>query len=49
MANYGKRKERITMQQAINDMMNQMGLGQLHFVITADLATKLSLLMEGTS
>lgn len=45
MANYGKKKERITMQRAIDDMMNQMGLGQLHFVVTADLATKLSSLM----
>jgi hypothetical protein len=27
MADYGKKKERITMQRAIDDMMNQMGLG----------------------
>jgi hypothetical protein len=33
------------MQRAIDDMMNQMGLGQLHFVVTADLATKISSLM----
>jgi hypothetical protein len=45
MADYGKKKERITMQRAIDDMMNQMGLAQLHFVVTADLATKLSTLM----
>jgi hypothetical protein len=45
VANYGKKKERITMQRAIDDMMNQMGLGQLHFIVTADLATKLSSLM----
>jgi hypothetical protein len=45
MAEYGKKKERITMQRAIDDMMNQMGLAQLHFVVTADLATKLSTLM----
>jgi hypothetical protein len=45
MADYGKKKERITMQRAIDDMMNQMGPVQLHFVITADLAIKLSSLM----
>jgi hypothetical protein len=45
MADYGKKKERITMQRAIDDMMNQMGLAQLHFVVPADLATKLSTLM----
>jgi hypothetical protein len=45
MADYGKKKERITMQRAIDDMMNQMGLAQLHFVVTADLATKPSTLM----
>jgi hypothetical protein len=33
------------MQRAIDDMMNQMGLGQLHFVVTPDLATKISSLM----
>jgi hypothetical protein len=42
MADCGKKKERITMQHAIDDMMNQMGLAQLHFVENADLATKLS-------
>jgi hypothetical protein len=45
MADYGKKKERITMQRAIDDMMSQMGLSQLHFVVTADLANKLSSLM----
>jgi hypothetical protein len=45
MVDYGKKKERITMQRAIDDMMNQMGLSQLHFVVTADLATKISSLM----
>jgi hypothetical protein len=45
MADYGKKKEWITMQQAINDMMSQMGLSQLHFMVTADLANKLSSLM----
>jgi hypothetical protein len=46
MADCGKKKERNMMQRAINDTMNnQMGLAQLHFVVTADLATKLSTLM----
>jgi hypothetical protein len=45
MADYGKKKERITMQRAVDDMMSQMGLSQLHFVVTADLANKLSSLM----
>jgi hypothetical protein len=45
MADYGKKKERITMQRAIDDMMSQNGLTQLHFVVTADLANKLSSLM----
>jgi hypothetical protein len=45
MADYGKKKERITMQRAIDDAMSQMGLSQLHFVVTADLANKLSSLM----
>jgi hypothetical protein len=46
LADYGKKKERsITMQREVNDMMNQLGMLQLHFVITADLATKLSSLM----
>jgi hypothetical protein len=45
MADYGKKKERITMQRAIDNMMSQMGLSQLHFVVTADLANKLSSLM----
>jgi hypothetical protein len=33
------------MQKATNDMMNQMGLGQLHFVVMADLAMKFFSLM----
>jgi hypothetical protein len=45
MADYGKKKERITMQRAIDDAMSQMGLSQLHFVVTADLANRLSSLM----
>jgi hypothetical protein len=45
MADYGRKKERITMQRAIDDAMSQMGLSQLHFVVTADLANKLSSLM----
>jgi hypothetical protein len=45
MADYGKKKERITMQRAIDDMMSQMGLGDLQFVVTAELAMKLSTLM----
>jgi hypothetical protein len=45
MADYGKKKERITMQRAIDGMMNQMELAQLHFVVTTDMATKLSTLM----
>jgi hypothetical protein len=45
MADYGKKKERITMQRAIDDAMSQMGLSQLQFVVTADLANRLSSLM----
>jgi hypothetical protein len=45
MADYGKKKERITMQRAVDDMMSQMGLADLQFVITAELAMKLSTLM----
>jgi hypothetical protein len=45
LADYGKKKERITIQREVDDMMNQLGMSQLHFVITADLATKLSSLM----
>jgi hypothetical protein len=45
MADYRKRKEHIAMQRAIDDMMNQMGLSQLHSVVTANLATKISSLM----
>jgi hypothetical protein len=45
LADYGKKKERITMQREVDDMMNQLGMSQLHFVIMADLATKLSSLM----
>jgi hypothetical protein len=45
MANYGEKKERITMQQAVDDMMSQMGLSRLHLVVTANLANKISSLM----
>jgi hypothetical protein len=41
-ADNDKKKERITMQRATNDMMHQMGLADLQFVITADLAAKVS-------
>jgi hypothetical protein len=41
MASYGKNKEYMTMQQGSSHRMSQMGLAQLHFVVTADLATKL--------
>jgi hypothetical protein len=42
MANNGKKKEHITMQRAIDDMMNQMGFAQLHFAVIVNLAAKLS-------
>jgi hypothetical protein len=45
LVDYGKKKERITMQREVDDMMNQLGMAQLHFVITAELVTKLSSLM----
>jgi hypothetical protein len=45
MMDYGKKKERITMQWAINNMMSQMRLSLLHFIITANLANKLLSLM----
>jgi hypothetical protein len=45
MADYGEKKERITMQRAIYYMMSQMGLSQLHFVVIADLTNKLLSLM----
>jgi hypothetical protein len=45
MADHGRRKEWTTMQRAINDMMNQMGLHDLQFVITGELAAKITSLM----
>jgi hypothetical protein len=45
MADHIRRKERTTMQRAINDMMNQMGLHDLQFVITGELAAKITSLM----
>jgi hypothetical protein len=47
MADHGRRKERTTMQRqrAINNMMNQMGLHDLQFVITSKLAAKITSLM----
>jgi hypothetical protein len=45
MADHGRRKERMTMQRAIDDMMNQMGLHDLQFVITGELAAKITSLM----
>jgi hypothetical protein len=45
MADHGRRKERTTMQRAIDDMMNQMGLHDLQFVIAGELAVKITSLM----
>jgi hypothetical protein len=45
MAYFGRKKERLTMQQAVEEAMAQMGMSQLIFVVTADLATKISSLM----
>ena len=45
MADHGKKKERITIQRAVDDMMSQMGLSDLQFVVTAELAMKISTLM----
>jgi hypothetical protein len=45
MATFGRKKERLTMQRAIEEAMAQMGMSQLTFVVTADLATKISSLM----
>jgi hypothetical protein len=42
MERRGKKKERITIQWAINDMMSQMGLSQLYFVVTTNLTNKFS-------
>jgi hypothetical protein len=41
-ADNGRRKERVTMQRHINEIMHQMGLSNLQFVITAELAFKVS-------
>jgi hypothetical protein len=41
-ADNGKKKERTTMQRATDDMMHQMGLADLQFVITTDLVAKVS-------
>jgi hypothetical protein len=45
LSDYGKKKKRITMQWAMNNMMSHMELSQLHFVVTANLANKVSSLM----
>ena len=45
LADFGRKKERLTMQRAVEEAMAQMGLSQLTFVVTADLATKISSLM----
>jgi hypothetical protein len=41
-ADNGRRRERVTMQRHIDEMMHQMGLSDLQFVITAELATKVT-------
>ena len=45
LADHGRKKHRTTMQRAMDEMLNRMGLLDLHCVITADLATKISDLM----
>jgi hypothetical protein len=50
-ADNGRMKKRVTMQRHIDEMMHQMGLSDLQFVITAELASKVSSLpqlVEGT-
>jgi hypothetical protein len=45
LADYGRKKERITMQREIDDTLNSLGMTGLQLVVTADLATKLTSLM----
>ena len=45
LADHGRKKHRTTMQRAMDEMLNRMGLSDLQCVITADLATKVSDLM----